>query len=320
MKIILHIGMNKTGTTALQNCMFTNRKRLLEHGVLWPDTGRQGAAHYQLAGWLGFNHIKGWADRSALAIARSTLWDEIEKSGASTVIISSEYFVLNRPMDFVRSFFDGFDVEVVAVLRRHDTWWPSLWVQAIPTVANPPWARSFESFQAFQLKAKDQHLSFRALLETWETVFPGAVRAIAYERAQMPQGVVPAFLAAVGMGALVSVLEGVDGRHNASSLRMDVLSLVDLLQRRRQTPDDNQALAIRRALACSGQGPLAEDFLSGRLKRQLVLSQGADYAFLDKMFGRNGKGFFQDPIAEDDGRDGPHVLPYVNRLTQELVG
>lgn len=317
-KVILHVGMNKAGSTAIQHCLFVNRERLLEQGVLVPSNGCHDAAHHQLASWLGFNHLMppadptggtvGVADPHALSVARAELCDEIEASGATTVVISSENFVLNRPLGFVKEFFQGFDVEVIVVLRRHDKWWPSLWSQAILTVADPPWDGSFESFHAFQRDSADQHLSYRHLIETWEAAFPGAVRAIAYEEALMPRGVVPEFLAAAGLAGLVGPLDDVEIWEN-SSLPLNTLSIIDMFQRHQEIAPDVREAMIRSTVANLKDGPSAQNFLSGRLKWQLVLSQSADYAFLDDRFGKNGGTFFREPLPEDDGCDGPHYLP-----------
>lgn len=45
MKVIAHIGHHKTGTTALQTFLSQNSHRLLEHGILYPWTESEGAAH-----------------------------------------------------------------------------------------------------------------------------------------------------------------------------------------------------------------------------------------------------------------------------------
>ena len=39
-RVYLHIGAPKTGTTYLQEVLFTNRARLAEHGVLYPGESR----------------------------------------------------------------------------------------------------------------------------------------------------------------------------------------------------------------------------------------------------------------------------------------
>jgi hypothetical protein len=49
MEILIHIGMPKTGTTSIQNALYSNRNLLLKEGVLIPETGRfnqQDEAHH----------------------------------------------------------------------------------------------------------------------------------------------------------------------------------------------------------------------------------------------------------------------------------
>lgn len=37
MRIILHIGTGKTGTSSIQESLFRAREKLLENGILYPD-------------------------------------------------------------------------------------------------------------------------------------------------------------------------------------------------------------------------------------------------------------------------------------------
>ena len=51
-KVILHIGYNKTGTTAIQNSFYYNRKSLVRDGLLYPykcSGRRKSPAHHSLA-------------------------------------------------------------------------------------------------------------------------------------------------------------------------------------------------------------------------------------------------------------------------------
>lgn len=311
MKIVLHIGANKAGSTAIQRYMTQNRGLLRKHGILWPQTGLQGQAHYGLSTWLGFSHGGKALDQEALEAKRRSLIDEFEVSKARIAVLSSEYFVLKRPLDRLTRFFAGMDLKVVAVLRRHDTWWPSLWAQAIKTVHNPPWNRSIEGYLEFQTRRQGQFTDYRALIETWAEVCNDDLAAVAYEASQMSGGVVPAFLGALGVGYLTRTVPP-DHRKDNVSQRVDVLSLIDFLQRtRRLAPDKRQAL-ISRSLDLEGVGPTLTEFLSGRLKRRLVRDHETEYAFLDRRFAVPGRAaFFTEPLPEDEGSEGNHVLPAV---------
>ena len=47
-QLILHVGFHKSGTTALQESFFAQRKELEDQGVLYPSVGWQ--AHHELLG------------------------------------------------------------------------------------------------------------------------------------------------------------------------------------------------------------------------------------------------------------------------------
>lgn len=323
MKVIVHIGANKTGSTAIQRYLSQNRKALLHRGILWPQTGLQGGAHYELSSWLGFSHGGQALNEQALEARRCEFHDEIAQSGARLAILSSEFFMLKRALERFQYFFEGIDLRVVVVLRRHDTWWPSLWAQAIKTVQNPPWGRSFESYLEFQTRKSSQFIGYRELVENWDRVCNGKLRAVPYETSQMPRGIIPAFLNAVGLAEVAESIQP-DTRMDNVSQRVDVLSLVDFLQRTRQIPPERKQVLIAGALSCQGTGQTLGAFISGHMRRKLALEHLGDYGFLDRRFSQPArKQFFEDPLPDDDGQKGPHLLPPVSAielLVNEVIG
>ena len=46
--LILHIGMGKTGTTALQEAFWANRDVLARAGITYPDIGVDAGAHHKI--------------------------------------------------------------------------------------------------------------------------------------------------------------------------------------------------------------------------------------------------------------------------------
>lgn len=67
--IYLHVGANKTGSSAIQNFCNSNRDSLLSSGLLYPVTGCVGDAHYGISSILGFAHgINSDAGSAAKAI------------------------------------------------------------------------------------------------------------------------------------------------------------------------------------------------------------------------------------------------------------
>lgn len=136
MKTILHIGMPKTGTTALQDCLRASRDALADRGVLYPQNppGCRFNNHRMLVfGFLPFDalprHIlshPGYTRENYLAKYAEFLdglYAQAEASRPGTMILSSE--TLFRTLDRHRAarLREGLaplggDVSVVAYLRR----------------------------------------------------------------------------------------------------------------------------------------------------------------------------------------------------------
>ncbi|MCW5715925.1 MAG: hypothetical protein KIT43_15545 [Bauldia sp.] len=87
-KLIIHAGAHKTGTTAIQHHLWRRQDALLEMGVLYPRTGIPGSG-----GTFFGHHEIPWAYLGGGGTATADLLrEEIERSGAHTVVVSSEEF------------------------------------------------------------------------------------------------------------------------------------------------------------------------------------------------------------------------------------
>ena len=60
MKIILHIGNYKTGTSALQNFLYKNRQKLMEYGIYYGNTWKVVNNHAGLAFGILKGYIPHW--------------------------------------------------------------------------------------------------------------------------------------------------------------------------------------------------------------------------------------------------------------------
>lgn len=303
MRMVIHAGANKAGSTSLQNWFGTNRDEILSHGVLWPKTGLLHGAHYELSDCVGFAETNLPKDAESVAQLRDLLCQEVQSSGADSVVISSEKFMLERSLETLSRFFDGFQVEVIFALRRHDHWWTSLWSQAVQTAERPPWSSSFESFVAYQLQTKQQHFCYRRLIETWEAFFPGAVHAFPFEAQLIEQGMVPRFLSAAKLDHLASAGLVSESILNISP-SVDVLALMDLVQRADFITKEEKQKWIAWAIETKGMAEKPRDLLSGKTRLSLISPHLADYAYLGERFGDKDGLFFREPLPIDDGIDG----------------
>lgn len=104
MKIILHMGLRKTGTTSLQNALFASRDKLRERGVLYPHGGASRENHRLLTAlFKPADRIKREVqylfdfDRARMQRAAIDMWEtirrDVQRTKPQLLVLSSEYFV-----------------------------------------------------------------------------------------------------------------------------------------------------------------------------------------------------------------------------------
>lgn len=120
MRIVIHGGMHKTGTTALQQLMSASAATLLKHGIYYPPGGPD--AHYRCVGAKG-------ADWTPDAIQAQV--ETGRRHGADTLVLSSET-VSTLSAEHFASLADAcrdFSVSYVFCFRHWANYLPSRWAQ-----------------------------------------------------------------------------------------------------------------------------------------------------------------------------------------------
>ncbi len=127
-KIILHIGMHKTGSTAIQFWLGANRENLMASGVLYPRTDRppdpilskHASLHHALMDPSG-DFDSEWR----------LIRNEFQASGCHTMILSAEGLSAPRYRKLapLRALADDFEVIVIGFFRRQDYMVEALWNQ-----------------------------------------------------------------------------------------------------------------------------------------------------------------------------------------------
>jgi hypothetical protein len=118
-QLILHVGFHKSGTTALQESLFAQRKELETHGVLYPTVGWQ--AHHRVA-WALARRRWGWKDRGGKTTPYSTwtrmLW-RIKLSKLDKVVLSSEFLseLPSEKIQLLKKQVKGRQVKVLFTVR-----------------------------------------------------------------------------------------------------------------------------------------------------------------------------------------------------------
>jgi hypothetical protein len=137
--LYIHIGMPKTGTTAMQWYCHHCTDQLAEHGFLYPSTGRLDTAHHALAASLWRREVY-WMDsvRTGTGEFLRTIVDQADRQGLSKILLSSELFLFlprEGTMDLFRRMLEGVDVRIICYVRRMDGYLCSSIHQTIKAMA-----------------------------------------------------------------------------------------------------------------------------------------------------------------------------------------
>jgi len=156
--LYLHIGLPKTGTSAIQNFFFQNREILKKKGILYPDLALHWSQHVPVAKAI-FSPIfpKAHFNRLIESVDMASWYEGLlngcSKDECSKVVISSDFFwaapamqsalsyheptednyiLLEQAVAACKKAFSWFDtVKVIVYLRRQDQWLESFFNQQI---------------------------------------------------------------------------------------------------------------------------------------------------------------------------------------------
>lgn len=168
--VYLHIGTFKTGTTALQRILFSNRKKLLEEGYLYPNEGIPNKWNPgQIVLSWSFTHSDDFyvlpEKTYDLRDIRERIIAAINEHSAENIIISSEYFSLFdvNQVAQVKEMFNDFKVVVIIYLRNQSSFFLSLYSEQV----KKGYSKSIKEFhQEFEYRG-----NYYQILENWGNVF-----------------------------------------------------------------------------------------------------------------------------------------------------
>ena len=220
MKVLVHIGQSKTGTSAIQAYLSLNRVPLADKGILYPTVRVSGvplelASHNALADSLsGLSRFPHLSTEGYF----SQFWREAEQTQARLMILSAEHFFGGEPRiwdvadedEYFRLYrqkvralaqhLRGHDVDVLAYLRPQVDWLESAVGQTVRIsrlISKTPPYRDDRQF--FDLMKPVLH--YGTLLDIWEQELgPSNVRVVPYQRdALINQSAIDDFLARCGL-------------------------------------------------------------------------------------------------------------------------
>lgn len=199
-ELILHIGTQKTGSSAIQVFLTQNQKSLLKAGLEYLDP------RANKFGLFNMNHsglvlaLTGFWRGGAPQLSREEAWlmlrEKVERS-RHRVIISSEGFStpeVFQHMGFIKDSLSGFGVKVVIYLRRQDIFAQSLYKEQIKD-------REHRSFAlAYEEAGYKNFLDYKEIVDQWGKAFgKHNIQVRPYERGQLKNGdIVADFMQTIG--------------------------------------------------------------------------------------------------------------------------
>lgn len=197
-RVVFHIGMHKTGTTAIQVSLGKAYDSLLARGTLYPRAGREGPGHAHLARELLST------DGTPLEKVPSHLemLEEIRTARPATLLVSSEGLldVSPRPAEWARRLCEELQPERVEVLGYVRPQWERIESQYAVRVRT---GRGWEPFeQALARMVTQKRFDYLELFRPWREAFGDRLELRPFGADLLIGGdAVADFWSSVGLGA-----------------------------------------------------------------------------------------------------------------------
>lgn len=197
-RVVLHVGMTKTGSTAIQNTFEKNHDFLLEKGVLFPRSVFAHTNSYKPYDTPGHFRILKYAKTGDLGQFEAELVATQEK--ANTLFLSAENFFLDideNGYQILRQLFSGKTVEILCFVRPQVEWAISRYYQSV-TNGHKKESRPFNEFVE-HLISEGQLNYHNRLNYLMNMTGASQVNVIDYERVKKNGSSVAATLTALGL-------------------------------------------------------------------------------------------------------------------------
>jgi hypothetical protein len=212
MKVVIHAGVHRTGTTSLQYFLAANRQALRERGFVYPG---EEPNHQNLA----------WAIKRGEVGAEQMLGALGDVGPEETAILSGEDFSILTDLGWLRDLAAHVPVEAVFYLRRQDHWLASWYNQHVKWPFDH--RKSKMSPQDFLGIVDDFHwIDYETLLDRWARALGDARIKVRVVEPGQVDDVTQDFLARLGLSA--EGLEPLRWRENPS-LPVHVLEIARTL-------------------------------------------------------------------------------------------
>jgi hypothetical protein len=169
-RIVLHIGTHKAGSSAIQHMLSHNRDRLLKKGFCYPQLANGQLGHHDLA-WAIRSSAGGKTPIQVNGDILPKLRRQLQRSKCHTAILSSEEFEFATTPDqlrMIRRELPADPLQIVVYLRRQDKYLVSEYGQHLK-MADTRFSGSIHDFyMRYNFMAR---LNYFGTLTRWANIF-----------------------------------------------------------------------------------------------------------------------------------------------------
>lgn len=188
-KLIVHIGHGKTGSTSIQQSLLSAQAELAEQGVHYLGIMLEHTHAAERKKWQhvsGSDHFFGEMPES---VAISELHDVLDRelktlneTGVKTAIWSNEW-ILERPQKVLSTLKSlvgkNIEIEILVYLRRHDNWAISAYTQW--GLRHKTYPGPVVPFEEWSRRRGPGFATYYGLLRPWLDSFPETLRVLNFD-------------------------------------------------------------------------------------------------------------------------------------------
>jgi hypothetical protein len=301
LRLYLHIGSPKAGSSAIQRFLNLNRKELAEkHSLLYPNFIQDDPSEgymYNHGDFFRNANLKKRHEECISRIAESV--DYCHKKGIGKIVVSAESWWWDWWPGLMKKAIDraGVDCTIIVYLRRQDKFLESAWKQ---------WGHKIEGCDTIMDYKKRLRLNWNNVLEPWERIF-GAESIIArpYERSFIGNDIVMDFLTLVGINDLSDLSKPEALVSNANpGFGWDIVEILKYARSLVTDIHDNRFIYLMDEVLPESQLKKPMDdysFLSPRQRLEIVNKYaGSNREIARKFLHWHDKDLFNDPLPDPD--------------------
>ncbi len=294
--LYLHVGMDKTGTSAIQTFCYQNKEKILKNsGIYYSNTGL----------WSDFSHhlyafslleLAGYCNQDFITLCSKL---EREASKYSTVLISSECLfktTIKPQFDlFLSSLFSIFDlVKVVVYVRRQDDWVESRYKHSIIS----------GNEIALDTLKKPFFCDYLQYIDKWGSqVGRENVIVRSFDKSRFYKGsIFSDFMYSLGQEVLpLYDLPRADVNHSLNKTETEFKKYCNYLGLSKDSSDQLNVTLLEMSSSSDGH---KGDFLSTEERRGLIATYSSiNEQIASKYMGGNVKGLFSNAVQDDISDD-----------------